>query len=291
MQEQLSTLRAKRKRSKVAKVGYIEVLNELRVELSKCTQELEHSRRVSPSDIDFRSFFEETPYELVEEQSELASIRPYSRVLHAKFHKNLLGVCQGPYLMNSNEVIWSPSGIALGLVIKPTFQYNPKSNGGTWVKLKNDFDVGKQMDICYLVGKEWHYIGTYERIGDSNVTTMATETLRHLDPKKVEYASERTTLFQDLVPPSQSRMIENMYTKGVIKLQCFGIRCIGFNQVFCQKLLDSFAPPPPEKRGSNKGTLILPAASREVLPTKRKTSSTNGPTKRKKMRTSGNKKP
>jgi hypothetical protein len=99
---------------------------------------------------------------------------------------------QGPYFMSSNEVIWSLSGIALGLVIKPTFQYNPKSGGGTWTKLNDDFGVGKQMDICYLVGNAWHYIGTYERIGDSHATMIAPETLRHLDRKVVHFMLQDT---------------------------------------------------------------------------------------------------
>ncbi|KAF8844070.1 hypothetical protein BDN67DRAFT_963566 [Paxillus ammoniavirescens] len=280
VQQQLSTLQAKHKLLKAEKVECIEVMNELRVELLNCTQELEHFRKVSPSDIDFRSFFEEMPYKPVEEQSELASIQPYSRNVQAKIPKDLLSMCQGPYFMNSNEVIWSLSGIALGLVIKPTVQYNPRSGGGTWTKLNDDFGVGKQMDICYLVGNAWHYIGTYERIGDSNATTIAPETLRHLDRKKVEHVSKQTTLFQDLVPPSQTRMIENMYTNGVIKLQCIGIRCVGFNQAFSQGLLDSFAPRAPEKQKSNKGK---PRA-------KRKASSTSDSTRSKKMRTSGNRK-
>ncbi|KAF9229470.1 hypothetical protein BS17DRAFT_771509 [Gyrodon lividus] len=284
VQEQLSKLREKYKRSKAERRENAEVLNELRVELLDSAQQLEQSRKAALSEIDFRTFLKELPYKPVEGQPELPLIRPYSRDFHAKFHKNLVGMCEGPYYMNSNEVIWSASGIAFGLVIKPMFQYNPKSNGGTWMKLNNEFDVGQRMDICYLTGKAWHYIGTYERIGDCGAMTIAPATLQHLVPGKVEYASKRTTLFPDLVPPSQTRMIENMYTKGVIKLQCFGIRCVGFNQAFSKELLDMFAPSPPEKRKSNTGIPISLDANREVPKAKRKMGSTDHPTKSKKMR-------
>lgn len=84
---------------------------------------------------------------------------------------------------------------------------------------------------------------------------IASETLEHLDHKvrvhwsgvvqrptylqTLDYVSRRTTLFPDFVPPSQTQMIKNMYKQGVIKLQCFGIRCVAFNQTFAEKLRET----------------------------------------------------
>lgn len=82
--------------------------------------------------------------------------------------------------------------------------------------------------------------------------------LRYL--QKLDYASKRTTLFPDLVPPSQTQMIKNMYRHGVIKLQCFVIRCVAVNQTFTEKLRDASAqqnpsyatviPTPADNRGN-----------------------------------------
>lgn len=76
-------------------------------------------------------------------------------------------------------MIWSPSGIALGLVIKPTFQYNPKTHGGAWTKFVDDFKTDKVMDVCHLSSQGARYLGTYERVGGTMV--IAPETLKYLD--------------------------------------------------------------------------------------------------------------
>lgn len=91
---------------------------------------------------------------------------------------------EGLYFINCNEVIWSPFGIALGLVVKPTFQYNPKFHGGVWTKLEDTFDVGKQVDLCCSSGKSNNrsrYLGTYERVAELGTMIIASETLKYLD--------------------------------------------------------------------------------------------------------------
>lgn len=81
-------------------------------------------------------------------------------------------------------MIWSSSGIALGLVIKPSFQYNPKVSGGAWTKYKVDFKIGKKMDVCCVSNKSnksARYLGTYERVGTQDAMVIAPETLKYLD--------------------------------------------------------------------------------------------------------------
>ncbi|KAF8140125.1 hypothetical protein EV363DRAFT_1393045 [Boletus edulis] len=243
-----------------ARITLSQTLNELRVALSNCAEELEQvslctrnhkrllttsrqSRKSAVAEIDIRNILKDLAYEPVEGQSEFSSIQPHLRHVHIKLHKDAVGVCKELYFMNTNEVIWSPSGIALGLVVKPTFLYNPKLHGGAWTKLEDDFDVGKRMDLCCLSGessKRARYLGTYERVTDTMV--IASETLKHLDYKKLNYASKSTTLFPDMVPPSQTQMINQMYKQGIIQLQCFVIRCVAVNQTFAEKLRDTCAP-------------------------------------------------
>lgn len=94
------------------------------------------------------------------------------------------------------------------------------------------------MDVI-LLGNKNRYLGTYERVGDQGTMAIAPETLKFLNHKvrvywngvtqtptylqTLEYVSQRTTLFPDLMPPSHTLMIQNMYKHGVIKLQCFVI--------------------------------------------------------------------
>jgi len=88
--------------------------------------------------------------------------------------------CQ-EHIINCNEVIWSSSGIALGLVVKPIFQYNPKTNGVAWTKREDDFLVGKQLAVCYHSGGKVQYLGTYERVESQGTMVMAADTLKNLD--------------------------------------------------------------------------------------------------------------
>ncbi|KIJ68278.1 hypothetical protein HYDPIDRAFT_106450 [Hydnomerulius pinastri MD-312] len=282
LREQLSTLREKYKRSKAEKNECLEVMDELRTELLKCTEELEKahkSRKSSALEMDFMTYFENTPYEPVADQPTADALQPFSRKLHGPVPKPLTLLCAGPYLMNSHEVVWSPSGFAQGLVIKPSYQYNPKAQDGTWIKLSTRFEADQQMDVCFLESMAWHYIGTYERVGE--IITLPPESLEQLGPGKLEYAAKRTTLFQDLVPPSQTRMVEKMYTKGVLRLECFGIRCIGFNTTFSGELLKLASQKP---RGI--ATPISPGVTKEPARTamKRKAKSTDLSTKSKKLR-------
>lgn len=69
-----------------------------------------------------------------------------------------------PCYLDSREVVWSPVGIALGLVIKIPFQYNPKTNEGTWTNTPDFFQENQPSEVHFRVGKAWHYLGTYERL-------------------------------------------------------------------------------------------------------------------------------
>lgn len=154
-------------------------------------------------------------------------------------------------------MIWSSSGIALGLVVKPIFQYNPKTNGVAWTKREDDFLVGKQLAVCYHSGGKVQYLGTYERVESQGTMVMAADTLKNLDNTKMDHASRCTTLFPDFVPPSHMKMIKNMYKQGVIKFHCFGIRCIAYNQTIAERLRDASATsvvvPPSNSRKRKRG--------------------------------------
>lgn len=158
------------------------------------------------------------------------------------------------------------------------------------------------MDLCCWTsqwGKTTHYLGTYERVADQATMIIASETLKDLArevcvhwnriaqrPKylqKLDYASKCTTLFPDLVPPSQTQMIKNMYKKGVIKLQCFVIRCVAVNQAFAKRLWDTSTPSIPRSLPDN---AVIPTSagisSRNVRKRKRDSKSRAHSTREKK---------
>ncbi|KAH0838436.1 hypothetical protein J3R83DRAFT_6747 [Lanmaoa asiatica] len=97
------------------------------------------------------------------------------------------------YFIDCHEVIWSPSGIALGPVVKPIFQYNPKNCA--WIKLEDNFDVGKQMDVCCSSGQTSRYPGTYEWVRDQGTTIIAPETLEYPD-RKADVPAETELCFK-----------------------------------------------------------------------------------------------
>ena len=73
-----------------------------------------------------------------------------------------------------------------------------------------------------------------------------------------------------------------MYANGVLQLQCFAIRCIGFNSELSSELLKN-APKKDQEKWDNP---VLPGCSREEPSgnLKRKMESKNIPHKRKKVR-------
>jgi len=81
--------------------------------------------------------------------------------------------------------MFAHAGIALGLIFRPMYQYNPKKNNGTWDQLPPDIEPGQKKDICYYDGHGWKYLGTYERIGDSFLLSL--EAIKKLSPPVSPY--------------------------------------------------------------------------------------------------------
>jgi hypothetical protein len=50
---------------------------------------------------------------------------------------------------------------------------------------------------------------------------------------------KQTILFQDLVPPSQVRMVENMYWEGLLQIEMIGVRCVAYDQKFAKSLFEN----------------------------------------------------
>jgi hypothetical protein len=92
--------------------------------------------------------------------------------------------CDGILRFENGTMIFPHAGIALGLILRPMYQYNPKNNG-TWDRLTADIEHGQKKDLCYYDSRGWKYLGTYERIGDS--TLISPENIRKLGPWVLSY--------------------------------------------------------------------------------------------------------
>lgn len=156
---------------------------------------------------------------------------------------------------NSAEIAWPSSERISGAVaITPSHRYNPKQNGGhgAWERDSLKVDIGQMRDLFYKdTGNAWYYLGIFEciashemllnempvmrpMVSDPTLTSTDTESIIYM--KVRDSIHSRSVLFPDLVPPFTCKMVPSMYSAGVLKIRCFGFRCIGFNPELYQVL-------------------------------------------------------
>lgn len=140
------------------------------------------------------------------------------------------------------------------MAITPSHRYNPKQNGGhgAWERDSLKVDIGQMRDLFYKdTGNAWYYLGIFEciashemllnempvmrpMVSDPTLTSTDTESIIYM--KVRDSIHSRSVLFPDLVPPFTCKMVPSMYSAGVLKIRCFGFRCIGFNPELYQVL-------------------------------------------------------
>ncbi|OBZ78973.1 hypothetical protein A0H81_00681 [Grifola frondosa] len=180
-------------------------------------------------------------------QPPIRSIEPYSTGLKFVIPKTARDICvsDGWCSYSKHETIWPDSVTTHCLVFAPMHWYNGKGNDGkgAWEKTishqEQKLRPGQKRDLFYLEGRSWYYYGTFECVG---VTAMSSDQAQNLRPDLMEYVEKRTVLFPDLVPPFITKMVHSMYAEGVLKVECFGMRCVGFNHELDQALR-SFSGP------------------------------------------------
>ncbi|OAX44773.1 hypothetical protein K503DRAFT_3815 [Rhizopogon vinicolor AM-OR11-026] len=188
-----------------------------------------------PLESDPPSFFRNTDYPGIDCQPNRSDIPTYSNNVSMGIPKTAQShcCCDGTLRFEKDALIFSREGIALGLILRPMYQYNPKSNG-TWNRLPADIEHGQKKDMCYYDGHGWKYLGTYERLGDPFLLSPANN--KKLGSQRVEAIAKQTVLFRDLVSSSQMRMVENMYGEGLLQIEMIGIRCVAYDQEFAKSL-------------------------------------------------------
>lgn len=236
---ELTSVREKYRKLKASKREYQEVIDELRGQLELCIQERE--QRASEGKVlksDPPSFFQNTEYPNVGDQPSPSEIPVYSPIFSMGIPKTARTHCHcdGTLRLERDVVMFARAGIALGLIVRPTHQYNPQKNGGTWCRLSPDIELGQKKDLCYHDGQGWKYLGTYERTGESFL--LSAEHTKKLSSPRIQAMAKDTVLFRDLIPPSQMRMVEKMYWDGVLQIEMFGIRRVAYNREFAKQLFE-----------------------------------------------------
>ncbi|KAG0709026.1 hypothetical protein DFH29DRAFT_993865 [Suillus ampliporus] len=242
--EELTRVREKYRKLKASKREYQEVflnvIDELRSQLELCIEEREQwtsEGKVLKSDT--ASFFRNTQYPDISDQPKRSDIPIYSPILSMGIPKTARSHCRcdGTIRFEKEHLMFSQAGIALGLILRPMYRYNPKKNNGTWDRVHADFEPGQKKDLCHYDGHGWKYLGTYERIGEPFL--LSPENIKKLSYPRVEAMAKDTVLFRDLIPPSQVRMAEKMYWDGLLQIEMFGIQRVAYDQEFARQLFEN----------------------------------------------------
>lgn len=236
---ELTSVREKYRKLKASKRECQEVIDELRGQLELCIEERE--QRASEGKVlksDPPSFFRNTEYPNVGDQPNSNEIPVYSPVFSMGIPRTARTHCRcdGTLRLERDVVMFARAGIAVGLIVRPTHQYNPQKNNGAWFRLRPDIELGQKKDLCYHDGHGWKYLGTYERTGESFL--LSAEHTKKLSSPRIEAMAKDTVLFRDLIPPSQMRMVERMYWDGVLQIEMFGIRRVAYDQEFAKQLFE-----------------------------------------------------
>ncbi|KAG2077140.1 hypothetical protein BDR04DRAFT_1089460 [Suillus decipiens] len=236
---ELTSVREKYRKLKASKRECQEVIDELRTQLELCLEERE--QRTSEGKVlrsDPPTFFRNTEYPTVGDQPNPGDIPMYSPIFSMGIPRTARTHCRcdGTLRLERDVVMFARAGIALGLIVRPTHQYNPQKNNGAWFRVRPDIELGQKKDLCYHDGHGWKYLGTYERTGESFL--LSAEHTKKLSNPRMEAMAKDTVLFRDLIPPSQMRMVERMYWDGVLQIEMFGIRRIAYDQEFAKQLFE-----------------------------------------------------
>ncbi|KAH9946779.1 hypothetical protein B0H21DRAFT_382174 [Amylocystis lapponica] len=127
------------------------------------------------------------------------------------------------------EVIWPDEGYARCLVLSPIHRYIPgaRKGNGLWERIGSPHSRHRTTDLFLQNKNACHYMGTFKSAGS---TTLSLSDVKKLGSRYSDHIEKRTAVSSDLVPPVITNMMKKMYAEGVLKIECFGLRCIGFNK-------------------------------------------------------------
>lgn len=189
------------------------------------------------------------------------------------------------------EIIWKDAGSAQFLAFGPmhVFKYNASNSEGTWERVAHQKELtahpGQRRDIFTLHDHAWHYYGTYECVGAASLPAQKVEQIgsAQVSPmfgydgiesivvgltsrvsQMVAYAEKRTILDSERAPANMKKLIHNMYSEGVLRIECFGFKRTGFNEPLNTVLLEQGAWNKNQNQASNSNADSNPTSNSNV---------------------------
>ncbi|KAL6302207.1 hypothetical protein BKA93DRAFT_794010 [Sparassis latifolia] len=171
----------------------------------------------------------------------IKAMRRLSSGKHLYLRNELIDLCVpgGFVKFSHNELLWSKDGFGHCLAFVPThhFVYGSDTDSGTWLRstwcAKMIEPASQKRDLFYMTGQVWYYYGTFECVGSAEVSASD---VRKLGAKYMGSIEKRTIFSPELVPPFIIKMMQDMYTEGILSVACFGYRYVGFNHPLNQAL-------------------------------------------------------
>ncbi|ETW78413.1 hypothetical protein HETIRDRAFT_325418 [Heterobasidion irregulare TC 32-1] len=167
------------------------------------------------------------------------------------------------------------SDINHGLVVLPVYRFFPEGvdqkNKKTQWQLNPMAPARGQVRDVFLRRDQvsWIYLGEYQCVFSDVVD------LNSVPFVKRNHVVQNTIMQKDLATRVSENMIKSMYTSSILKVQCFGLQCVGFNEELDRQLHDQ----------SGKSGSAAPQSSPKAAGKKRKSGAEHkGPKPKKKKR-------
>ncbi|KAI0075034.1 hypothetical protein K474DRAFT_1647204 [Panus rudis PR-1116 ss-1] len=159
-----------------------------------------------------------------------AELRLKPDLIELLAHKELIAI-------RSHSIVWpaaSTEDCSFFLVLEPMYGYDPalrnSRTGWRLSPLHVSFcrETKPQRDIFCAWKGRWRYFGLYECVGNASLTTEDISALGPTGEQILEVVRRQLVGSPELVPPIVNNLIRDMYTEGIMKVQCFAFRRIGF---------------------------------------------------------------
>ncbi|KAH9941499.1 hypothetical protein B0H21DRAFT_752598 [Amylocystis lapponica] len=130
----------------------------------------------------------------------------------------------------SEQIVWVSDASHHAIVVYPAFEYNPAARRyQAWTKnMYREQWAGQTRELFFKKKPKmpWSYAGTYRCIALPDLTPNEYAKLEtHIRKALVNQAM----LSASLIPPVVQELLKDLYERGMMKVECIGLQCVGFN--------------------------------------------------------------
>ncbi|GBE86174.1 hypothetical protein SCP_0900510 [Sparassis crispa] len=143
--------------------------------------------------------------------------------------KEIKALCAEEPLVVNELFMWASKESQHAIVLSPAFEYHAGVGNKLWVKTTDhECLLGQTREVFFhdQLTSRWNYAGTFKCL---NLFTLITKEYKQLSKFVKSAVMRRTLRTPHLIPPIVKKLIADLYDKGVAKVECTGLQCIGFN--------------------------------------------------------------